>query len=69
MLVMRLVDRGSIRVGIVKVFATMVVRIINCSGACHVFHVVFEVVFARSKRIIKGRVLHIVDLKNPVLSS
>jgi hypothetical protein len=42
---MRLVDRGSIRVGIVKGFATMVVRIKNCSGACHVFPVVFEVVF------------------------
>ena len=43
MLVIRLGDRASIRDGIVKFFATIVGRIKNCAGVCHVFQVVFEV--------------------------
>ncbi len=45
MLVMKLVDRGSIRVGIVKIFATMVEdhRLFRCLSA--IFRVVFEVFF------------------------
>jgi hypothetical protein len=45
MLVIRLVDRASVRVGIVKFFATIVGRIKNCLGVCHVFQVVFELLF------------------------
>ena len=50
-LVIRLVDRACVRVGIVKFFATIVGRIKNCSGVCHVFQVVFELLFGGFTRI------------------